>query len=324
MSKRPSSRTGLRRWRIVISVAIFVMVTLLWVEYSELFLRPLGWVSHIQMFPVAVGLSVSMIAFWLLVAVLFGRVYCSTVCPVGTWLDIVGHVGKKSRKGPARDYRYSPPLTRWRYISLGVFVVSMVAGITIIPVVMEPYTMYSRFVINVMKPVWGWINNELAALGNSTGWWDMYYVGHIEASIAAVILSIVTFIGISIPAWFYGRTFCNSICPVGTVLGIASSRSIWHIDIDTDLCTNCRKCEYACKASCINLNDHVIDSSRCVNCFDCIDVCPDDAIFYRPTSKQLSLPMMQRLLPPKVSAPSASASTPVTGMTDTMTKKKND
>lgn len=322
MSKRPAARTGLRRWRIVISAAIFVMVTLLWVEYSELLLRPLGWVSHVQAFPVAVGLSVTMAAFWLFVSLLFGRVYCSTVCPLGTWLDIVGHAGRCTRKGVARDYRYSAPLTRWRYISLGVFAVSMIAGIAIIPAVMEPYTMYSRFVINILKPVWGWINNLLASVGNATGWWDIYYVGHIEVSLFAVVLSAVTMVGVSIPAWFYGRTYCNSLCPVGTVLGVASARSIWHIDIDTDLCTNCRKCEYICKASCINLDDHVVDGSRCVNCFNCIDVCPDDAIFYRPTRKQLSLPMMQRLLPPKVSTTSASASVPMNEIADTTLKRK--
>lgn len=324
MSGRAASRTGLRRWRIVISVAIFVMVTLLWVEYSELFLRPLGWVSRVQVFPVATGISLVVVVFWLLASLLFGRVYCSTVCPVGTWLDIVGHAGRLSRRGAARDYRYSPALTRWRYVSLGVFAVSIVAGIAVIPAILEPYTQYSRFVINVLKPGWGWLNNQLAALGNATGWWDMYYVGHVEASLFAVLLSVVTVIGISIPAWFFGRTFCNSLCPVGTVLGVASARSVWHIDIDTDLCTNCRKCEYACKSSCINLSDHVVDGSRCVNCFDCIDVCPDDAIFYRPTRKQLSFPLMQRLLPPKVTAPSASANVPVQRVSDHVTNEKND
>lgn len=288
------------------------MVTLLWIEYSDLLLRPLGWVSRAQVFPVATGLSLGMVVFWLLVTLIFGRVYCSSVCPLGTWLDIVGHAGRSTRRGTRRDYRYSPALTRWRYVSLAVFTVGMVAGIALVPVVMEPYTMYSRFVVNVMRPVWGEINNLLAALGNSTGWWDIYYVGHISASVFAVILSVVTMVAVSIPAWFYGRTYCNSVCPVGTVLGMVSARSLWHIDIDTDLCTNCRKCEYACKASCIDLTDHVVDGSRCVNCFDCIDVCPDDAIFYRPTRKQLSLPMMQRLLPPRVgAAPSATVSAPM-------------
>lgn len=324
MSKKQTSGTGLRTWRILVSSVIFLMVTLLWVEYSDLFLRPLGWVSRVQVLPVATGISVVMVIFWLLVSLLFGRIYCSSVCPVGTWLDIVGRAGRSTRKGVARDYRYSPPLTRWRYISLGVFLVSMIAGIAIMPAIVEPYTMYSRFVINVLKPVWGAINNGIAYVGNATGWWDVYYVGHIEASMFAVVLSVITMIGVSVPAWFYGRTYCNSICPVGTVLGVASARSIWHIDIDTDLCTNCRKCEYACKASCIDLNNHVVDGSRCVNCFDCIDVCPDDAIFYRPTRKQLSLPMMQRLMPPKVSAPSASATAPMNEIAEPVINKKND
>jgi ferredoxin len=43
------------------------------------------------------------------------------------------------------------------------------------------------------------------------------------------------------------------------------------------------------------MNDHVVDGSRCVNCFNCINVCPDDAIRYTSRRKQLSIPMMQSL-----------------------------
>ncbi len=308
MGKKIRKRSGLRLTRIAVSVAIFVMVTLVWLEYSDLFLRPLGWVSRIQIFPVAMGLSVAMLAFWLGVSLLFGRVYCSSVCPLGTWLDIVGHAGRRSRQGEARDYRYSPALTRLRYVSLAVFAVGVAASLAIVPMVMEPYSIYSRFVVTLLKPAWGELNNLISEVGVSTGWWDIYYVGHVRASLFAILLSVFTMVGVSIPAWFFGRTYCNTICPVGTILGVASARAVWRIDIDTDLCTNCRRCEYACKASCINLDDHVVDGSRCVNCFDCIDACGDDAIFYRPTRKQLSLPMMQRLQTPRVSSTSSPAS----------------
>lgn len=324
MTRTVNSRRGLRLWRIAVEMILFVMVTLLWVEYGSLFLRPLGWISRWQVFPVGVGVSVGVILFWLLVSLIFGRIYCSTVCPLGAWLDGVGRAGRMSRRGQARHYHYSPPLTHWRAVSLGVFFVSVVAGIAIIPAIIEPYSMYSRFVVNVLKPLWGEINNLLAQLGNATGWWDMYYVGHLRAGAFAVALSVVTMIGVSIPAWFFGRTYCNSICPVGTVLGIASARSVWHIDIDTDLCTNCRRCEWACKASCIDLTDHVVDGSRCVDCFDCIAACPDDAIFYRPTRKQLATPLMQRLFPPRVAAPSASASAPINELSEPSCRKMNE
>ena len=71
--------------------------------------------------------------------------------------------------------------------------------------------------------------------------------------------------------------------------------SILQMDIDTDLCINCRKCEDVCKGQCIDLTDHVVDGSRCVNCFDCVDICPNRAIRYTTRRHRLSTPLMQRV-----------------------------
>ena len=259
-------RNALRTTRVVVSVVIFIMVTLLWVAYSGIFLYPLGWVSKIQVFPTAMWLSITMFVFWEVVALIFGRVYCSSVCPLGTWLDGVARAGRRAR-GSKGVYRYSEAFDLRSFFCL-VFLTCAAAGISIIPVIVEPYSMYSRWVVELFKPVWGAINNTLAYFGAVTGWWDVYYVGHVRASLFAVVLALATMIAVSIPSWFYGRTYCNTVCPVGTLLGFVSARSLFHIDIDTDSCTNCRRCEYVCKSSCINLNDHVVDGSRCVNCFN--------------------------------------------------------
>lgn len=298
--KIPMKRTGLKITRIVVSLAVFLAVTLLWVCYGPKIARYMAWATKIQVFPMAMTLSVTMAAFWVVVAWLFGRIYCSSACPLGTWLDIIGWLGRKSRKGTLRDYHYSPPLNRWRYTSLLVILVCFIGEITVVPALVDPYSIYGQAVVELLKPLWGHACNITATIGDRTGWWSIQHVRIITAGIFYTALSGVMLLSVSIPAWFYGRTYCNAICPIGTVLGMCSRQSLWHIDIDTDLCTNCRKCEHACKASCIDLNDHVVDGSRCVNCFDCIAVCPDDAIFYRISRKQLSLPMMQRINTPGV------------------------
>ena len=280
--------------RVVVSVTIMAMVTLLWVEYSALLLNALGWIERIQIIPVSIGFSFGILVFWWLFTSLFGRIYCSSICPLGTLQDIVARVGRSSRQGSRRDYHYSPPLTTLRYTSLAIVIACLIGGLTLLPTVVDPYSIYTRSVVDLLKPVWGCINNLLAKAGTATGLWDVTYVHVFTASAFGVILSIVSITAITIPAWFYGRTFCNTICPVGTTLGLISKQSLWHIDIDTDLCTNCRRCEHACKASCINMDDHTVDGSRCVNCFNCLTACRDNAIFYRPTRKQLSIPMLQR------------------------------
>ena len=92
-----------------------------------------------------------------------------------------------------------------------------------------------------------------------------------------------------------GRTFCNTVCPVGTTLSFISRYSIFRIDINTDKCVQCRRCEHVCKASCIDMTSHVVDTSRCVVCFDCLSDCPNDAIHYTYNRHQLSIPLMQRV-----------------------------
>lgn len=293
------------RWaRVVVSVAVFLALTLLWTEYSGLFAGVFGWVGRTQIITAgAVAASTFTVAFWLLATWLFGRVYCSSVCPLGTWFDIVGRIGLADRRAMGRvaHYRYSPALTRVRYGVLAVAVVCMVAGLAFLPLLIEPTSIYSRFVTNALKPLWGVTCNLLERVGAATGWWSTGYVEVALAGVFGTALAVVSMIAVSIPAWLNGRTYCNSVCPIGTALGIVSRNALWRIDIDTDLCTNCGRCEDVCKASCIDLRGgHTVDSSRCVNCFDCLTVCPSDAIFYRPTRKQLSLPMMQAIQPPKL------------------------
>ena len=85
---------------------------------------------------------------------------------------------------------------------------------------------------------------------------------------------------IGVLAWKHGRTWCNTICPVGSVLGFFSRFSVFAPVIDTDKCRNCGLCGKQCKASCINMKEHQIDLTRCVACMDCIDTCKDGAIHY--------------------------------------------
>ena len=76
------------------------------------------------------------------------------------------------------------------------------------------------------------------------------------------------------------RCYCNTICPVGTILGCLSKLSLLRPVIDTSKCNGCRSCERNCKASCIDASSHSVDYSRCVACMDCIDNCRQGAISY--------------------------------------------
>ena len=101
-----------------------------------------------------------------------------------------------------------------------------------------------------------------------------------SGSLSAFIVAIVTCIILFTLAWKNGRTWCNTICPVGTVLGFLSRFSLLKVRIDADKCKECSLCTRQCKASCIDWKNHSIDYSRCVACFDCLDACRHGAITY--------------------------------------------
>jgi ferredoxin len=80
--------------------------------------------------------------------------------------------------------------------------------------------------------------------------------------------------------FYRGRLFCNTLCPVGTILGWVSRISIYKIRFDKQKCISCKKCERACKAGCIDVKNMKVDFDRCVACYNCIDSCNDLAIGY--------------------------------------------
>ena len=64
-------------------------------------------IAKIQLMPALLSLNIGILAFWLVATSLLGRVYCSTVCPLGLFQDICARIGKLLKKKPKRRYRYS-------------------------------------------------------------------------------------------------------------------------------------------------------------------------------------------------------------------------
>lgn len=255
------------------------------------------WLQKIQIGPAVAVMSLGVFACWMLITLVFGRVFCSTVCPMGTLQDISARSFRLSHKRREKwRYVYSPAAPALRYGFLALILVSLAIGFSTLPSVLEPDSAFERICRGFFNPMLKFSVNRLGEMG-----FDVttapYYV---TVSVASSIIASFLFAFVAAVAALSGRTICNTLCPVGTVLGFVSRYSIFQFDIDTDKCTQCRKCVDVCKCHCINITDHVVDGSRCVVCFDCTDVCPDDAIHYTTDRKRLSQPLMQRLgRPPK-------------------------
>ena len=124
---------------------------------------------------------------------------------------------------------------------------------------------------NLFAPLYQWGNNLLAYWAERMDSYAFYSVDVWMKGTLTLGIAVVTFVILAILAWRSGRTYCNTICPVGTVLGFLSKYSFFKPVIDTAKCNGCGVCARNCKASCINSKEHKIDYSRCVTCMDCSD-----------------------------------------------------
>lgn len=275
----------LRKIRIVLAVVFFLGITALFLDFSGVLHHYLGWMAKIQFLPAVMATSFFIVAAVLLFTLLFGRVYCSVVCPLGVMQDGFNLIARKVKKNRFRFVKEN----RWlRYPLLVLFIVFMFVGLNGIAILIAPYSAYGRIATNLLQPVYLWINNIFAGIAERSDSYSFYHVNVWLKSGVSLIVAIATLVIVGFLALRRGRTWCNTVCPVGTVLGLVSRFSLFRPVIDADRCRDCHKCEHNCKASCIDIEHHRVDYSRCVACMDCIGECKFDAIRMENTRFRLN------------------------------------
>ena len=245
----------LKKLRIALAALFFTGITLLLAGIGAGWW---GWMADVQFLPSvmrvigsATALNIAILAALVVLTLLLGRIYCSVICPLGVWQDIVNWISSR-RKGKKRRFHYKKE-NRWLRNGIWVlYFAALVADVQVAIALLAPYSAWGRIVQSILHPV-------------GMGW-------------AVVAVAAVTLVVTGLLAWIGGRTYCNTICPVGTTLGIFSNFTLFGPVIDADKCTHCHGCEKQCKASCIDSENQKIDYSRCVDCFDCIDDCKFGAI----------------------------------------------
>lgn len=274
----------LRKIRIGISVVLFALITFYFLDFANILPNSFHRLAHIQFVPAVLSLSIGILIVLIALTLLFGRIYCSTICPMGIWQDVIARISKSVGKKKKR-YRYSPAKNILRWTVLGVTVIASVCGFSVVLGLLDPYSAYGRIVVHIFKPVYMLGNNLLESVFSRFDNYTFYQVDTSVLSLSSLLIAILTFAAILILAWKHGRTWCNTICPVGTVLGFLSRYSLFKVRIDTAKCNGCGLCATKCKAACIHSKEHAIDYSRCVDCFDCLGACKQKALVYAPASK---------------------------------------
>ena len=266
----------LKKLRITLATIFFVGITLMFLDFTGTLHHWLGWMAKVQFLPAVLALNVVIILVLLVLTLVFGRIYCSVICPLGIFQDLVARLRRKKNK-----YSYSKAISWLRYTMLGIMVVAIVAGIGSVVQLLAPYSAYGRIATMIFQPIWKFGNNLLASVAERIDSYAFYRTEVLVPAMGVVlIVAVATALLVGILAWRNGRTYCNTICPVGTVLSFFARFSWFKIRFDEDKCRNCSLCTKNCKAACIDFKTRTVDYSRCVVCGNCIDKCKFGALSY--------------------------------------------
>lgn len=268
----------LRKIRVLAAALVFVLILLIFMDFTGTAQAWFGWLAKLQFFPALLAVNGIAVAVVLVLTFQLGRIYCSVICPLGVAQDAISWLAGRFKKN---RFGWKPARTAARWIVFAAFVGTLLAGATAWAAVIAPYSLFGRVASVTAAPLYRLANNALAHCSEQM---NNYWFSAVEVGgnlVPATIVSLAAFLIIAAVAWRFGRAYCNTVCPVGTILGLFARFSAFKPRINLDKCNSCGLCARNCKASCINPKEHTIDYSRCVACFDCLENCRQGAMEYR-------------------------------------------
>ena len=276
-------RNYLKGLRVTLAILFFVPILLFFIDFSALLPDSVHRLLHVQLMPAVLGGMIGIVVVQLVLALLFGRIYCSAICPAGVLQDLINRlfcIGKKKRKG-SRRFVYHKPANGLRYGILGITALLALLGFSELCLLLDPYSNFGRIAASLFRPVVMEVNNLLADLLMKVDNYTLYHVTIstvTTAGLVAAVIALLLFIGMTV---WRGRLFCNTLCPVGALLSLVSRYSFFRVTFDPTSCTHCGSCEHTCKSEAIDSRTLKVDTSRCVDCFNCLSSCPKGGLQYR-------------------------------------------
>lgn len=276
----------LRFTRIAVSALFFAVLAASFLDVWH-FIPPMtiGLAVSFQFGPALVGMlsgafgTALIVAFFVILTLLFGRVYCSHLCPLGVMQDIVIWLRKRNYKHRMYPYRVPSYLFHYAITVLAVFTAAV--GSTIVLDLLEPFSNAGRILTHLVRPVVTLTNNVVAIVLRTTHIGMLPDIPLFWPGVWVLVGSAGFLLLIVVLSWRWGRLFCNLLCPVGGILSVLTHRPLFAIHIREHECIDCGLCERVCRAGCIDSKKRTIDWAACVGCFDCLDSCPTHGMEYR-------------------------------------------
>ena len=264
----------LRALRIGAAAAVFVGLNLFFLGFAD----GMGVLAQVQFVPACLAFNLVVLGVVAGVTLLAGRLYCSIVCPLGVFQDVALWVRRRFRR---TSFAFRPGRPVVRIVAAVLFAILLVCGVASLAGLVEPYSAYGRFATHLFEPLAAACANYVAELCMKWGHPCMLKSDIFVRGWAALGVAGVSLVALTVVAAMRGRLFCNTVCPVGAVLGLLSAKAPVRIRLDASKCVKCGLCAKACKAECIDVAGGKVDQSRCVRCFTCIGTCKKGALSWK-------------------------------------------
>ncbi|MDR3338596.1 MAG: 4Fe-4S binding protein [Candidatus Symbiothrix sp.] len=261
--------------RILLAIVIFLPIVFFLCDFADIVPNSFANLLKIQLVPAVLSGSIVILIVLAALTILFGRIYCSIICPLGILQDIIAWFTKRGKKKnkKKRWYHYAKPQHILRYALLAICIAFLIFGITTPLTYLDPYSNFGRIAVNIFRPITIEGNNLLNLVALKFNNFSFYHVTIHTVTMLSLTIAFIAFLVVGLMSLLRGRLFCNTICPVGSFLGLIAKYALFRIIVDESRCNKCGSCEKSCKSECINSKEGLIDHSRCVTCFNCIETC---------------------------------------------------
>ena len=108
----------LRTIRLTAAIVCFTLVTLLFLDFTGTLHTWFGWLAKIQSLPAVLALNIGVVLFLIILTILFGRIYCSVICPLGVFQDAISWVSGKRKKESFPLFSGYEMAPLWRFSSV--------------------------------------------------------------------------------------------------------------------------------------------------------------------------------------------------------------
>ncbi len=210
------------------------------------------------------GLVIFMSA--LVISLLFKRVFCAWICPIGTLAEGLAKLGKaligRNLIVPKwLDY----PLRSLKYLLLMLFLVFILGG-------MSSYQ------------AWDFLQSDYNMIADVK---MLQFFQNLSGTGIIILTSLLVFSTLVENFW------CRYLCPYGALLGVISMVSPWKVTRNQDSCSSCGRCSKVCPNRLEVKNAKKVWSPECTGCLECVAVCPV------PKTLEVKAPALRYAISPK-------------------------